>query len=419
MTRWLLLLALAVPLAGFAQEPEDAEQRALSGALSEAGSSPVEFIRALEKHLDKFPASKRRAGLERALVKAAIEARDDRRIVLYGEKVLKAEDDDLQVLERVARALLEAGDEESSKRALRYAKRYGSLIAELRKEKAPGRRGLGEWTEDLDRGEARAQVLAARALGQLGKISDAVSHAQKAFEAYPNAESAREAGRWLAKANKPAEATARFADAVSIADSRATDADRVRDRGRMGEIYREWKGSESGLGEILLASFDRNTRLLAERAARIAALDPNANQKNLMGFTLSGLKGATLPMASLQGKVVVLDFWATWCGPCRVQHPLYEKVKQRFHGKDEVQFLSVNTDEERDRVEPFLREQKWDASVWFESGLSRTLQISSIPTTIVVNKRGEVVNRMVGFVPERFVDMLSERITDALSTSAP
>jgi thioredoxin-related protein len=65
-------------------------------------------------------------------------------------------------------------------------------------------------------------------------------------------------------------------------------------------------------------------------------------------------------------------------------------------------------------VEPFLRENKWEQKVYFDDGLARLLKISSIPTTIIVDRRGEVVSRMNGFLPQRFVDMLSERIQDAL-----
>ena len=68
------------------QEPSEDQQ--LSNALSEAGSSPIEFIRTLERHLAKFPNSPRKAELERALAKAAIENKDDKRIIQYGERVL-------------------------------------------------------------------------------------------------------------------------------------------------------------------------------------------------------------------------------------------------------------------------------------------------------------------------------------------
>jgi thiol-disulfide isomerase/thioredoxin len=136
-----------------------------------------------------------------------------------------------------------------------------------------------------------------------------------------------------------------------------------------------------------------------------------------MEFTLSGLSGDKLNLAELKGKVIVFDFWATWCGPCRVQHPLYEKVKQRFRNNPDVVFLSVNTDEDRELVEPFLKDNGWNVTPYFEDGLSRAFKVSSIPTTIVVDKGGEVFSRLNGFLPDRFVDMLTERIQDALKAA--
>ena len=55
-----------------------------------------------------------------------------------------------------------------------------------------------------------------------------------------------------------------------------------------------------------------------------------------MEFTLSGPDGRKLSMATLKGKVVVFDFWATWCAPCRAQHPLYDPVKQRYQANPDV-----------------------------------------------------------------------------------
>ena len=80
----------------------------------------------------------------------------------------------------------------------------------------------------------------------------------------------------------------------------------------------------------------------------------------------------------------------------------------------DVAFVSVNTDENRALVAPFVKDQKWNQSIYFEDGLVRRLDINSIPTTIVLNRHGEIVSRLNGFVPERFVDMLSDRIQEAL-----
>jgi thiol-disulfide isomerase/thioredoxin len=111
---------------------------------------------------------------------------------------------------------------------------------------------------------------------------------------------------------------------------------------------------------------------------------------------------------------VILNFWATWCGPCRAQHPLYEAVKQQFRSRPEVVFVSVNTDEERDQVEAFLKEQEWKEPAYFEDGLARLLRITSIPAIIILDRRGEVVSRMNGFSAERFVGQLIERIEETL-----
>jgi thiol-disulfide isomerase/thioredoxin len=213
---------------------------------------------------------------------------------------------------------------------------------------------------------------------------------------------------------KNEEAVAYIADAFSLADPRTSDAERAADRKRMGELWVKAKGSEKGLGDLILESYDRTSAMLADRKAKLGQADPNTQASKVLDFTLTGLKGEKLQLASLQGKAVVFDFWATWCGPCRAQHPLYEQVKQRYRFTSDVVFLSVDTDEDHSLVEPFLRNQKWSLAVYFEDGLARKLEINSIPTTLVVNRRGEITSRMNGFVPERFVDMLSERIEEAL-----
>ena len=410
------LLLLLAPLLLCAQDkpgPAQAEQEELSNALAESGSSPVEFIRALEKHLAKYPKTTRRNELERALVKAAIETKDNRRIILYGERVLTRDADDLQVLDRVTRALLASDAKDTSERALNYAKHYEALVAQMRSGNAPGGATQGQWLEELDRGMARALALESRALGNLGRMDEAVSAARRGYSAWPNAESAREIARWLERSGHTQEAIAPLADAFAIPDPKATDAERARDRARLGELYRKLNGSEKGLGDLVLEAYDRTNGQLAAHRLSLRQSDPNAQLTKAMDFTLSGVDGGKLELPSLRGKTLVFDFWATWCGPCRVQHPLYEDVKKKFHDSPDIVFLSINTDEDRTNVLAFLQENDWKQKVWYEDGLVRALQISSIPTAIVIDKRGQVVSRLNGFVPERFVDMLAERIRDA------
>ena len=413
MKFWLLLVALT-GLAFGQPTPAESEEKELSKALAEAGNSQIDFIRALENHLVKYPDSAKKPEIERALVKASIEVKDDRRIILYGEWVLDHEAGDPQVLDRVTRALLASDAKDNSERALGYAKRYEEQVAVLRKQAPAGHFSAGEWRMETDRSIARAIVLEARATGNLGKQDEALALAEKSYAQFPTAEGAREIARWLIKLGRDADAVPHLADAFTISDNRNTDAARIQDRGRMGQLYKKLHGSEKGLGDLILESYDRTTALVAEVKLQTRASDPNGQATALMDFTLPAVQGDALKLATLKGKTIIFDFWATWCGPCRAQHSLYEKVKQRFTDNQDVFFVSVNSDEDRDLVAPFLKDNQWGTSVYFEDGLARMLQITSIPTTIIVDKHGEISSRMNGYNPERFVDLLTERIQQTL-----
>src|SRR5687768_5820013 len=176
-----------------------AEEKELTLSLSEAGNSPVEFARVLEAHLKKYPNSPQKDELIKALVKSALEANDKRRILVWGERSLEKNPDQPQVLERVARILLESDDKDSSERAQKYARRFEEGIRTLSSDAPTNPRQEAQFHDEYDRAIGRGLALQARATGNLGKIDEAVALAQKSFETYPSHESAREAAKWLAK----------------------------------------------------------------------------------------------------------------------------------------------------------------------------------------------------------------------------
>jgi thiol-disulfide isomerase/thioredoxin len=406
----LLLAALSY---GQKQMPE-AEQKELQEALAETSNSPLEIARVLEKHLEKHPKSEQRDDIERAILKSAMEAGDKVRIVRYGERALARDMEQPLVLERVAQVLLESDDKERSERALKYAQKFEEILRSLEKEGPSSNRNKGQMLAELDRALGRALVMQARATGNLGKTEEAIALAQKAWAAHASAPAAREAGKWLAKAGRNMDAVRKYADAFSAPDPKNTDAARAEDRRIMAELYRKEKGSEAGLGDLVLEAYDRSAALALRRADLQKQRDPNSEITDPMEFTLTGLDRGPLKLSTLRGKVLVLDFWATWCGPCRVQQPLYEQVQAKFKTNPDVIFLNINTDEDQSIVKPFLEKQKWSKTIYFEDGLSQLLRVSSIPTTIIIDKHGRIFSRMNGFVPDRFVDQLTERIQEAL-----
>jgi thiol-disulfide isomerase/thioredoxin len=264
--------------------------------------------------------------------------------------------------------------------------------------------------EAVDEAMARAWQIWALALEQLGDTAKAAGLAHQSFELVPSASASRIAARLFEKAGQKPEAIAAWAAAFAI-----DETERPADRAKMVGLYKSLKGTVAGAGDELLKAFDRLDAIEKRRAAEIRALDPNHGLENPMDFTLTGIKGDPLALKSLRGRVVVFDFWATWCGPCRQQYPLYQQVQERFKKNNKVVFLAVSTDEERAAVKPFIESMKWDKSVYFDEGLSSLLKVNSIPTTMVFNGKGDLVSRMNGFLPERFVDMLSDRILQALN----
>jgi thiol-disulfide isomerase/thioredoxin len=414
--KWLASLLVAT--LGVAQTPAvnqqpNQEQQDLQAAVNEGGASSVDLTRALEAFLKKYPNAVQLKEIEKALAKAGIDNKDDRRTAQYGERVLASTPDDMLVLDRVARSELTLGGKENAEKAFGHARHFQEIVEKL---PAPAGLGAAKLREERDRGVARALLYQSRAKSALGDLNDASKLAARSFSTYPCEESAREWGGALASLGFNDQAVQHFADALMIPDLRALDSDRAADRKRMGEIYRKVHSSEKGLGELILEAYDRTAALVDARQKRMNELDPNANVTDPMGFTVSGLDGQKLLLGSLKGKVVILDFWATWCGPCRIQHPMYDQVKDRFKDRDDVVLLSIDADQDRDVVGPFLDQQKWSKSrVYFEDGLQKLLNVSEIPKTIVFNKQGHVASRMNGFLPDRFVEQLSERIQDALA----
>ena len=393
------------------------EQSELRRALSEAGNSPVELARAIEHHLQQYPNAPQKVELQRALFKTALELKDDRRVLEYGEQVIAQDPGNRQYLEALISALLRKGEAASAERALAHAGRLKDMIDAAYKNDRlvpGGGHDVAKRKDEYDRALATVEIFQARAQGILGHKDEAIQLAEASYKVFPSVEGAREAAKWLAASGKDREAIQYFANAFTIAGLHSAELDGGNDRSRLGELYAKLNGSEAGLGDLILKTYDQTSQQLAARRAELRRYDPNDQLSDPLAYTLSGVDGDKLALSSLLGKVVVLDFWATWCGPCRAQHPLYEETKARFKDNPDVVFLSIDADDDHSLVKPFMESQKWTQKAYFDDGLQYLLRVENIPTTVIFGKKGDVVDRMVGYLPGRFVDMLAERINDAL-----
>lgn len=109
-------------------------------------------------------------------------------------------------------------------------------------------------------------------------------------------------------------------------------------------------------------------------------------------FQLKTLDGRKLGPKDFRGQVVVVDFWATWCGPCHLQARILEPVYRDFKGRG-VQFLAANVGEEPEQVKRFLQNKPFPYPVLLDpsDAISADLGIVALPTLMVVDKKGKVV----------------------------
>jgi len=121
-------------------------------------------------------------------------------------------------------------------------------------------------------------------------------------------------------------------------------------------------------------------------------------------FTLYTATGEPVQLSKYRGQVVILDFWATWCGPCRKEIPGFVNLYNQYRDKG-LTIIGVSLDQKGwDVVKPFIQEYNINYPVVL--GNSEVVNdyggIRAIPTTFIIDRNGRVVDRVVGYHPESF-----------------
>jgi thiol-disulfide isomerase/thioredoxin len=114
-------------------------------------------------------------------------------------------------------------------------------------------------------------------------------------------------------------------------------------------------------------------------------------------WTLGTLDGKNIRLSQLKGKIVFLNFWATWCPPCRAEMPSIEALYQRFKDTD-IEFFAIDIAENAKTVKKFVEDNKLHFPILLDSSesVSGNYNIQSIPVTVIVGRDGKMILLSVG-----------------------
>ncbi len=133
-----------------------------------------------------------------------------------------------------------------------------------------------------------------------------------------------------------------------------------------------------------------------------ACLAPYAAAEVIQGkapdFTLKSQSGENIKLSELRGKVVMINFWASWCGPCRQEMPVLDQLYQRYRSLD-FTILGINVEEDSEAAKSLLKDVPVTFPILFDSAnnVSKLYKVKGMPSTLLVDRDGNMRYMYMGY----------------------
>lgn len=173
------------------------------------------------------------------------------------------------------------------------------------------------------------------------------------------------------------------------------------------------------VGLLLLFLFSSNAKLwLFQQLISVGLFNAELKTESKTGngthqsisFSFKDTSGAIKTVDELKGKVVLINFWASWCPPCRAEMPSLNALYNKLKNDDRFVFLFISEDEDLTKAKKFLGEKNYSLPLVTSAGtVSTEIFTGTLPTTIVLNKEGIIVMKhegMAGYNTTAFIDQL-------------
>ena len=388
-----LFVALAI-IPARADNPATSDLMKLNQAAGADSASAVAMIPNLRSLLANAPDSSYASMMRQMLVRALVTSKAQTATIAAaadtaGRMMVGPYANQVGYYASVAQVLADRGD---GKRALTFGRK--ALAALPANDQTPGLRGFVYANLGFAHFES-------------GRTDSAITYYVMAIPITPDSvEVLRNLGAAYRKAGKKDDAISAYVRSLSVFPAKDTTG-----TGALQAAYRAQHGSLDGLDAQLAAG---------RKASREkVALQPRRRERAAPAWTLQDVDGKEVRSDAFTGKVMVVDFWGSWCGPCRMELPMFEALYQRYRENPGVQFYGINWERDTASHAQRAREYMTQNHLTFPNVIDplqsavRSYDVQGFPSVYVIDSKGRIRYQNVG-VADNIDDILEAQIESLL-----